>query len=122
MNSFWKNPEHDLLESKLLYILLLRSGQYDFLPDLFDAIDENTEVMTQLLGSFAGTIITFPSTEKIEQYSKEIMVYARMKFCNPPDRHALAVQLAREYATSDGHIYKIRDRIGRVLAETGIRL
>jgi hypothetical protein len=122
MNLFWKTPEHDLLESKLLYILLLRSGQYNFLPDLFDAIDENTEVMTRLLDSFAGTTITFPSTEKIEQYAKEITVYARMKFCKPPDRWSLAEQLAREYTTSGERILQIRDRIGRVLDEAGIRL
>lgn len=67
------------IEVRILYMLLMRSDRYSYLPDLFEHLGEDVEKMTNLLVEFAGRTISFPYIAELEKFSVDIEIYSRLK-------------------------------------------
>jgi hypothetical protein len=109
-----------MLESKLLYLLLLRSGQYTFLPDLYDAIGEDNDMMIRLLSMFAGQNIDFPDEDKIGRYIRDIKMYFRLHVLSGRARVIAIEELAAYYDLDQKELQKKYHRMRKIIEESGI--
>lgn len=100
-------------QASLFYIILLYTGKFNYLPDLYDAIGKEETI--KLLDIFAGTKIEFPSEEELKKYTAEVDVYLRLKKVSSKRRPSLVRDLAREYVTSEDTIRNTYDRAAKVL-------
>lgn len=112
----------DFVQSKLLYLLLLRSGQYTFLPDLFDAINEDNNMMIRLLSLFAGQKISFPTPDRIAKHVRDIKIFCRL--CNLRGRNftSVASELSSEFGLSDSEVHRRYNIMNGIANEAGIRV
>jgi hypothetical protein len=118
--SLLASPDLGFVQSKLLYLLLLRSGKYTFLPDLFDAIGEDNDMMIRLLSMFAGQRITFPTPDQIAIHTRDITIFHRLYNLAGRTLATAAEELSADYGM-EGDEVKRRYRIMREIAnEAGI--
>ena len=63
-----------------LFLLLFKSGgKYNLLPELFDALGVDPELMFRVLNMFEGTTIEFPSIDKTNRYLRDLDIYKKLK-------------------------------------------
>jgi hypothetical protein len=116
------SPDMGFVESKILYLLLLRSGKYSFLPDLFDAIGEDNDMMVRLLSMFAGQRITFPTVNLIAAYTRDIRIYYRLTGLTGRGLAAAIEELSAEYSIDEWSIrHKFRKMRG-IAEDAGIQI
>ncbi len=100
-------------QADLFYILLLYSGKYNYLPDLYDAVGKEETI--KLLDIFAGVKVEFPSVEDLKKFAAEVDVYMRMKKASVKRRPSLVKDLADEYITSEDTIRNTYSRAAKVI-------
>ena len=110
------------LETNLLYLLLLRYNAFAFLPELFEALGENTEQMNMLLYCFAGCTVTFPTVEQLEKYANEIRIYLRTVRANKMQINDVREALAVEFDMKKEEVNAVVERIRALVKEFGISL
>lgn len=87
------------------YVLLVRSGNYTFLPELYDIFGR--EATIDFLEIFAGCKLAVPKVEKLEKLAKEAVIYIRIEQSPRRRRFAVVKSLAEEYNTTEDRINKI---------------
>ena len=99
----------------VFYVLLLYSGQYEFLPELFDVLGR--ERTMQILEVFAGTTIKFPSIRRLKRLAAEVRIYLRVKNSSKNPRHRAVVihDLADEYQMTEESIRTIYERTSKLI-------
>lgn len=106
-----------------MYWILLRSGKYDFLPELFEILDEDVDKMSKVLTMFSGVTISFPTLDTLEKYNTEIKIYARMRSIRRRDGSFIGIGgLESEFDMDRAEIHRIYKRVGGFLNESGIRI
>lgn len=114
------DPALGKLESNLLYLMLLRSEQYSFLPELFEAVNEDVDAMSRLLHCFAGMTITFPTIDQFERTAEEVRIFLRMKHAKRKTETRAAI--CAEYAICDAAIDTACERMNKLVKEAGIKV
>ena len=105
----------DQLETHIIYILLLRSGKYTFLPELLDVVGR--EKMVELLQLFAGMQFKFPATSEIEKYAKEVTIFFRVHRAMPKQRASVVKDLADEYFVDEDTINLAYRKIAHLIKQ-----
>lgn len=101
------------LEAHIIYILLLRSGKYTFLPELLDVVGQ--EKMMELLQLFSGMQFKFPETSEIERYAKEVTIFFRVHRATAKRRSIVIKDLADQYFVDEDTIRLAHHKISRLL-------
>lgn len=114
------NPDLKRTESNLLYLLLLRTDQYSFLPELFEAVNEDTDAMAKLLHCFAGVTIAFPSINQLEKMIEEVRIFLRMRYARR--RQETRDSICAEYSIHDATIDVVCKRMNKLVKEAGIKV
>lgn len=99
----------------LIYILLLKSGKYSFLPELLDVVGEDK--MMELLELFSGMQIKFPTIEEIRKHAKEVTVFFRLQKARPAHRATVVKQLAEEYFVEEDMINIIYKKMVKLVQQ-----
>jgi len=108
-------------QTDLFYIILLYSGKYSYLPDLYDSVGKDTAI--KLLDTFAGSTIEFPSITDIKKYTTEVEVYFRIQKVSKRRRPSLIKDLSLEFQTTEDTIRNIYERAAKIIeGDLGIEL
>lgn len=101
----------------VFYVMLLYSGKYEFLPELYDVLGK--EKTLQLMDIFSGTSVKFPSTQEIKSISTEVAIYVRLKRANTSTRrkNMLIDELSSEYSIHPDTVRNIYDRVSKVVED-----
>lgn len=103
------------LEAHIVYIMLLRSGRYTYLPELFDAVGK--EKMLEVLQLFAGMQIKFPTMDEIKRYAKEVTIFFRINKVSEKQRASVVKDLADEYIVDEDTINLIYQQMSHLLKD-----
>lgn len=103
------------LAASLIYILLLKSGKYSFLPELLDVVGEDK--MMELLELFAGVKFQFPSMDELKKHAKEVTVFFRVHKARPAHRGKVVKELAEEYFITDDMINIIYKKMAKLVQQ-----
>jgi len=101
------------LASSIVYIMLLRSGKYSFLPELLDVVGKDQ--MMDLLQMFAGMKMQFPTMEELQRYAKEVSIFFRLEKVKPQHRPSVVKDLSDEYFLEEDMINIIYKKIGKLV-------
>jgi hypothetical protein len=105
------------LHKRLVYYMMLRSGQYTLLPELLDVVGE--EKMSELLKLFAGNTLQFPTLDELNRYAKEVNIYFRLQRITNEHRRANAVkELAGEYMVDESTVRRIYHKVARIVSDS----
>lgn len=99
----------------VFYVLLLYSGQYDFLPELYDVLGREKTV--QLLDIFAGATVKFPPEKELERLAAEVRIYLRLKQASEKQRIAVIKDLADEYGLVEEVVKQVYDKTAAVIED-----
>jgi hypothetical protein len=102
-------------DADVFYVLLMYSGQYDFLPELYEVL--GSEKMAQVLDIFAGTTISFPREKELERIAAEVSIYLRIRQAYKSKRPEVIEDLADTYCTTEDNIRVIYDKTSAVLED-----
>lgn len=98
---------------EIFYALLVSSGKYSFLPELYDIFGRDATM--EFLEIFAGCKLKVPKVERLEELARAVAIYVRIDSA-PSAQHASIVDtLAEEYELS-------KDRVRRIYANTKVKL
>lgn len=95
----------------VFYVLLLYSGKYEFLPELYDVLGK--DLALRVLDIFAGTRIKFPPLKEIRRLGAEVHIYLRIKNAQDQQRSQVVKDLSDEYGLSTENV---RDTFERTRA------
>lgn len=106
---------------EVFYALLISSGRYTFLPELYDIFGR--EATIRFLEIFAGCRIKVPSVERLENLARSTAIYVRLRQAGNEKRQAMITQiLAEEYDLTEDRIRTIYQKTKKNLEETlGVR-
>lgn len=99
----------------IFYVLLMYSGQYDFLPELYEVLGK--EKMIQVLDIFAGTTIKFPQDKELERIAAEVSIYMRVRRAPKGARPEVIKDLADVYQTTEDTIRVIYDKTVTIIED-----
>jgi len=112
-------------ERRILYAMLIAYEKYSFLPELFDALDEDPEKMFNVLTIFEGMKITFPKLKEMTKILDNIRIYARINAVAKKGR-TIVTGVVEELAVHHGIDEKeVRTRyrnVRKIMRESGIRI
>jgi len=98
----------------IFYVLLLYSGEYNFLPELYEILGQEKTV--QLLDIFAGTEIRFPPSKELHRLAAEVQLYLRIKNAKSPKMRALVIHdLADQNQVTEDAIRGIYEKTKKVI-------
>lgn len=103
------NADH----ADLLYVLLLYSGKYTFLPDLYECLGR--EKMIEVMDIFAGSSISFPSAATLKKYARELSIYLRLKNVGPQRKKDMTKDLADEYMLDEQTIQDSYRKVEKIV-------
>lgn len=95
-------------EAEVFFVLLLTSGKYSFLPELYEIFGKDSTI--KFLELFAGMTVEVPSVKRLSSLARDTKVYTRVKNANPSHRATVIKSLAREFSTDEKRIRLIYDR------------
>lgn len=111
-----KSKESDQqLAMQVVYILLLLTDKYNFLPELLDVVGR--EKMMELLQLFAGITIKFPTIQEIERYSKEVTIFFRVHRSTKEQRASVVKDLADYYLVTEDAINLVYNKVKHLVEE-----
>lgn len=93
---------------EVFYALLVSSGRYTFLPELYDIFGR--EATIKFLEVFAGCRIKVPSIEKLENLARSTAIYVRIKQSKSKRRAMIVQMLAEEYELTEDRVRSIYNR------------
>jgi hypothetical protein len=99
----------------VFYILLMYSGQYDFLPELYEVLGK--EKMVQLLDIFAGVTVKFPSEKVLERLAAEVSIYLRIKQASEKMRPEVIKDLATHHMLAEDVVRDIYTKTASVIED-----
>ena len=114
-------PSRDLtraLHSKIVYMLLYRKNKYSFLPELFDALNDDEKLISELFVRFSGCSITFPTVDELEEIARDIRIYAKSRSVKIKDE--AYSDLATEYGMPQETVRTIYISMKKLLDEAGM--
>ncbi len=95
------------------YVLLVSSGRYTFLPELYDIFGR--EATINFLEIFSGCTLKVPSVQKLEKLARDVTVYTRIERAPGNQKSAIVKALATDYELTE-------DRIRSLYAKTKVKL
>ena len=90
---------------EIFYVLLVSSGKYTFLPELYDIFGR--EATIKFLELFSGCKLAVPKLEKLEKLSRNSVVYVRVEQASKRNKPAVIKDLAEEYEVTEDRIRSI---------------
>ena len=99
----------------VFYVLLMYSGQYDFLPELYEVLGQDQTI--QLLDIFAGVTIKFPAEKVLERLAAEVTIYLRIKQASSRKRPEVIKDLADQYLLDEDIIRTIYDKTSAIIED-----
>lgn len=106
-------------DSDVLYILMLLSGKYNFLPELYDVL--GYEMTLKVLDIFAGTEIKFPSEKEFARLARDVSVYSRLSSVTPSMKESVVNQISLEYNISVSSVNDIYESVSSSLKSLGLK-
>ena len=92
------------------YVLLVSSGSYTFLPELYDIFGRDATI--KFLEVFQGCRLSVPKAEKLEKLAREVGIYTRVERAPTSKSRAVVIQrLAEEYELTEDRVRSIYARI-----------
>lgn len=98
---------------EVFYALLVASGKYTFLPELYDIFGRESAI--RFLEVFAGCRIRVPTIKRLEELARATEIYVRVEKATPNQRVGIVKVLAEEYEVTE-------DRIRTIFAKTKVLL
>ncbi len=96
------------------YVLLVSSGSYTFLPELYDIFGRDETI--KFLEIFQGCSLSVPKAEKLEKLARDVSIYTRVERApTSASRTVIIRRLAEEYEL-------LEDRIRTIYAKTKVKL
>lgn len=102
-------------DADIFYVLLLCSGQYDFLPELYDVLGREKTV--QLLDIFAGTTVKFPPEKELERLAAEVRIFIRIKQAGEKQRLNVIKDLADQYGLTEEVVKQVYDKTASMIED-----
>ena len=84
------------------YALLVSSGQYTFLPELYDIFGR--EITIKFLDVFAGCKIRVPKFEVLEELARNTAIYVRIENVPNKKRSIIVKSIADEYELTEDRV------------------
>jgi len=105
----------------VFYVLLLCSGQYDFLPELYEVLGK--DLTLRVLDIFAGNKIKFPPVRELHRLAAEVHIYIRVKNATSKNRAQVIHDLSREYHLSTENVRLVYEKTKKLIeGELGMQV
>lgn len=102
------------LQSELYLVVLLKCGEYSFLPELLEELGaEKTE---SILRIFAGVTFTIPSVKELNKAATEVDIYIRINRVPKKQRASVVNTLQTEYSLQEFSVWRIYRRIAALVS------
>ena len=95
------------------YVLLVTSGNYTFLPELYDIFGRDATL--KFLEVFAGCSLSVPKVEKLEKLARNAAIYLRIEQASLKQQPSIVESLSEEYNLTES-------QVRRVFAKTKVKL
>lgn len=95
------------------YVLLVSSGRYTFLPELYEVFGRESTL--KFLELFEGCSVRVPKLKRLERLAQQATVYVRIERATRGARPQIIHALSREYGISEDRIRTIHKRTKRKL-------
>ena len=95
------------------YALLLSTGNYTFLPELYDVFGRETTI--KFLEVFAGCRLSVPRVEQLEKLARDVAIYIRIDKASSDQQPIIIHTLAEEYELDE-------TRVRAIYAKTKVKL
>jgi len=103
------------------YVLLVASGKYTFLPEIYDIFGRDGTV--RFLEIFAGCRIKVPKLERLEKLAQHAAIYIRLEKARKNQKASVVHALALEYDLTESQIRKIHATTKKTLeVELGFKV
>ncbi len=102
-------------EVEVFYVLLLGSGKYSFLPDLYEIFGRESTI--KFLEIFAGCKLKVPTVDQLERIARNTKVYTSVELAHYKRRAIVIENLALEFDTDETGIRQIHQRTKTYLEE-----
>jgi hypothetical protein len=99
----------------LFYVLLLHTGKYEFLPELYDVLGK--ELTLRVMDIFAGTSVKFPNQKVLARLAAEVEIYVRVGSAQESQRASVIHSLAEKLALSEDHVREVYNKTRHLLEE-----
>lgn len=99
----------------MFYALLVSSGKYTFLPELYDIFGR--EATIKFLEIFAGCRIKVPRIERLEELARATAIYVRIEQVPERRKPSIIQILAEEYEVTEDRIRSIHAKTKKHLEE-----
>lgn len=106
-------------EVDALYVLLVHSGRYELLPELYDVFGR--EHLIRFLEIFGGTTIKVPSEVELAQAARDVTIYCRLNEAPKEGQEEVVASLAKEYNLDEGVVSQIYSRMVRLMETYDLR-
>ena len=106
-------------EVDALYVLLIHSGRYELLPELYEVFGR--EHLIRFLELFGGTTITVPNTEDLAQAVRDVSIYCRMSAAPKEQQSEVAASLSKEYSVDGTLVLRIYAQMTKLMDRYDLR-
>lgn len=100
---------------EVFYALLVSSGKYTFLPELYDIFGR--EATIRFLEIFAGCRVKVPKLDKLETIARSTAIYVRVSQVSEKRKPSIIKALAEEYELTEDRIRSIYNRTKKHLED-----
>ncbi len=117
-----RNSVYNILDSlkgrqiEVFYVLLVSSGKYTFLPELYDIFGK--EATIKFLQIFAGCTFKVPSVKKLRLLARDTTIYVRLERANKAQHELIVKNLADDYNLGEDRVRVIYAKMKVHLEET----
>jgi hypothetical protein len=95
------------------YALLIASGKYTFLPELYDIFGREETI--KFLEVFAGCLLKVPRVERLEELARAVGILVRIDSVSEAQKPSIVKTLAEELDLTE-------DRVRRIYVNTKAKL
>ena len=90
---------------EVFYVLLVCSGKYSFLPELYDIFGRESTI--KFLELFSGCRFYVPKVEKLEKLARKAEVYVRIEQVSAKQKPSVIRSIAEEYDLTEDFVRQI---------------
>ena len=103
----------------VLHVLLIHSGRYELLPELYEIFGRET--LFRFLELFGGTTIKVPSETEIKKAARDVDIYCRITDAAADHRDEVITVLAREHDLTETWVRAIHDEMRKLMDSYDLR-
>jgi len=106
-------------EVDVLYVLLVHSGRYELLPELYEVFGR--EHLIRFLEVFGGTTLKVPSEQDLAQAARDVSIYCRLSEAPRGSVGEVVGSLAKEYSIEEGVVEQIHAQMAKLMENYDLR-